>query len=204
MKVWTARSALPRRFRLQTKMNPGQVVAIEGRDVLRNVRDHPSTVLLPIVIVTSSDERSDVLRAYELGCNPYVRKSVDFDSSGVHRRLIGFSLNLRLTLLRRGSPSTRLAREPSVICGVVIPPSSVSAAAALRCERLSLRPVWRANLEGRSRGLALQFLGEQASMRAQKSDVKFPGVNVIRQELNLAPDVRTIHGLMLALTTIAE
>lgn len=52
---------------------------IDGLEVLRRVRADPRTSMLPIVILTSSNEDEDKIRGYSLGANSYVRKPVDFD-----------------------------------------------------------------------------------------------------------------------------
>ena len=52
---------------------------IDGLDVLREIRANPRTRLLPVVILTTSIEDSDLQRGYSLGANSYVRKPVDFD-----------------------------------------------------------------------------------------------------------------------------
>ena len=52
---------------------------IDGLEVLRRVRADERTRLLPVVLLTSSDEEEDRLRGYALGANSYVRKPVDFD-----------------------------------------------------------------------------------------------------------------------------
>lgn len=51
---------------------------IDGLEVLRRIRSHPSTRLTPVVILTSSDEERDRLDGYALGANSYIRKPVDF------------------------------------------------------------------------------------------------------------------------------
>ena len=51
---------------------------IEGLEVLRRVRADERTKLLPIVILTSSNEDQDRIAGYGLGANSYVRKPVDF------------------------------------------------------------------------------------------------------------------------------
>lgn len=51
---------------------------IDGLEVLRQIRENPRTRLLPVVILTSSKEESDLLRGYELRANSYIRKPVDF------------------------------------------------------------------------------------------------------------------------------
>ncbi|MFZ0420610.1 MAG: response regulator [Candidatus Sulfotelmatobacter sp.] len=51
---------------------------VDGLEVLRRVRAHERTRLLPIVILTSSNEEQDRTTGYSLGANSYVRKPVDF------------------------------------------------------------------------------------------------------------------------------
>lgn len=51
---------------------------VDGLEVLRQLRADPRTRFVPTVILTSSREEEDVARGYELGCNSYVRKPVDF------------------------------------------------------------------------------------------------------------------------------
>jgi len=51
---------------------------VDGLEVLRQIRAEPDTKLLPVVILTSSKEESDLLRGYELRANSYIRKPVDF------------------------------------------------------------------------------------------------------------------------------
>jgi two-component system response regulator len=51
---------------------------IDGLGVLRQIRANERTRLLPVVILTSSDEQKDIIAGYELGANSYVRKPVAF------------------------------------------------------------------------------------------------------------------------------
>lgn len=50
-----------------------------GLEVLRRLRANECTRLLPVVILTSSDEEQDIMEGYNLGANSYIRKPVDFD-----------------------------------------------------------------------------------------------------------------------------
>ena len=52
---------------------------VDGLEVLRSMRADPRTRLLPVVILTLSNEELDVVEAYHHGVNSYVRKPVDFD-----------------------------------------------------------------------------------------------------------------------------
>jgi len=52
---------------------------IDGFEVLKRVRSSERTKLIPIVILTSSKEESDLINGYSLGANSYIRKPVDFE-----------------------------------------------------------------------------------------------------------------------------
>ena len=52
---------------------------IDGLEVLRRLRGEPRTSLLPIVVLTSSNEERDLVESYRLGANSYIRKPVDFE-----------------------------------------------------------------------------------------------------------------------------
>jgi len=49
-----------------------------GLEVLTRLRADPRTRLVPVVILTSSDEQRDRLQSYEGGCNSFVRKPLEF------------------------------------------------------------------------------------------------------------------------------
>lgn len=51
---------------------------LSGLDVLRSLRANPLTALVPVVMMTSSSERCDMLACYQSGANSFVRKPVDF------------------------------------------------------------------------------------------------------------------------------
>src|SRR5712672_1535293 len=53
---------------------------IDGLEVLRRLRADERTKLLPVVILTSSNEERDRFRGYDLGANSYVRKPVALHS----------------------------------------------------------------------------------------------------------------------------
>jgi CheY-like chemotaxis protein len=51
---------------------------VDGLEVLRRLRSDERTKLLPVVILTSSKEETDLIKSYSLGANSYIRKPVDF------------------------------------------------------------------------------------------------------------------------------
>jgi CheY-like chemotaxis protein len=60
---------------------------LDGFEVLREIKAHSRTRLIPIVLLTSSNIDADVARGYLLGANSYVQKPVDFEQfrETIHR-----------------------------------------------------------------------------------------------------------------------
>ncbi len=51
---------------------------VDGLEVLRRIRSAERTRLVPVVVLTSSDEEKDIMKSYDLGANSFVRKPVKF------------------------------------------------------------------------------------------------------------------------------
>jgi CheY-like chemotaxis protein len=52
---------------------------LDGLETLKSIRANEATKLLPVVVLTSSDEEQDMIKSYEYGVNSYIRKPVDFN-----------------------------------------------------------------------------------------------------------------------------
>ena len=83
------------RYRLRA---PGQPVVLmldikmprmDGLEVLRQIRSDPALKMLPVVILSSSREESDLITGYSLGVNAYVVKPVDFTEFMAAVELLG-------------------------------------------------------------------------------------------------------------------
>jgi CheY-like chemotaxis protein len=62
---------------------------VDGLEVLRRIRTDETTRMLPVVVLTSSDEERDVVRSYQLGVNSYIRKPVNFTEFAEATRQLG-------------------------------------------------------------------------------------------------------------------
>lgn len=72
---------------------------LSGIDVLLAIRDDERLRTVPVVVLTSSDERSDIAACYELGCNAFVRKPIDYEEyTGELRTTLDFWLGVNRTV----------------------------------------------------------------------------------------------------------
>jgi two-component system response regulator len=62
---------------------------VDGIEVLRRIKADPRTKLIPVVILTSSNEDHDLKACYELGVNSYIVKPVDFQQFSDAVRSLG-------------------------------------------------------------------------------------------------------------------
>jgi CheY-like chemotaxis protein len=52
---------------------------VDGLEVLRNLKSNPKTQTIPVVVLTTSKQESDIIESYRLGVNSYIVKPVDFE-----------------------------------------------------------------------------------------------------------------------------
>jgi two-component system response regulator len=72
--VFNENNVMPRLILLDLKMPK-----VDGIEVLRRLKADEKKKLIPIVMLTSSKEESDIIGSYRLGVNAYIVKPVDFE-----------------------------------------------------------------------------------------------------------------------------
>jgi CheY-like chemotaxis protein len=76
---------------------------MDGYQVLSHLKTDPRTVLIPVIVLTTTDDPEEIQRCYDLGCNAYVVKSADYEEFTEAMRRLGLFLTI-----------TRMPREAAV------------------------------------------------------------------------------------------
>ena len=63
---------------------------VDGLEVLERIREDERTKLVPVIVVSSSREHTDVVAGYELGANSYVAKPANFERFSEAMRYLGW------------------------------------------------------------------------------------------------------------------
>lgn len=67
----------------------------DGREVLAEIKQHPSFLQIPVVVLTTSKAEEDILKSYQLHANCFITKPVDLDQFiSVIRSIEGFWFNI--------------------------------------------------------------------------------------------------------------
>src|SRR5680860_119595 len=74
IKLWEKGNQIPLVILLDLKLPK-----FSGLEVLKEIKSHPKFKTIPVIILTSSSEDTDVEKAYKLGANSYIVKPVEFD-----------------------------------------------------------------------------------------------------------------------------
>ena len=53
---------------------------VDGVEVLRQIKADPRTALIPVIMLTTTDDPREIQRCYELGCSVYITKPVDYQA----------------------------------------------------------------------------------------------------------------------------
>lgn len=69
---------------------------VDGIEVLRRLRADPALRMLPIIMLTTTDDVRDIERCHQLGCSGYIQKPVDYEKFAEAIRRIGLFVPLLL------------------------------------------------------------------------------------------------------------
>ena len=67
---------------------------LDGYQVLERMKADDRTRRIPVVVLTTTDDRREVARCYELGCNVYVTKPVDYEKFTEAVKKLGLFLSI--------------------------------------------------------------------------------------------------------------
>jgi CheY-like chemotaxis protein len=67
---------------------------IDGVEALRQIKANPNTHRIPVIMLTTTDDPREIDRCYELGCNVYVTKPVEYEGFIDAIRRLGLFLQI--------------------------------------------------------------------------------------------------------------
>ena len=67
---------------------------IDGIEALRQIKANPDTHRIPVIMLTTTDDPREIDRCYELGCNVYITKPVEYDGFIDAIRRLGLFLQI--------------------------------------------------------------------------------------------------------------
>lgn len=67
---------------------------MDGYQVLRRMKENEATRRIPVIILTTTDDPREIHRCYDLGCNVYLTKPVDYDDFSEAIRKLGLFLSV--------------------------------------------------------------------------------------------------------------
>jgi CheY-like chemotaxis protein len=73
---FAAREAAPRPDLILLDLN---MPRLGGREVLAHIKHDPELGRIPVVVLTTSTQETDIVKSYDLGCNSYIHKPVDIE-----------------------------------------------------------------------------------------------------------------------------
>jgi CheY-like chemotaxis protein len=67
---------------------------VDGFEVLRRLKESRTTAAMPVIVLTTTDDPREIERCYELGCNVYITKPVEYEKFIEAVRRLGFFLQV--------------------------------------------------------------------------------------------------------------
>ena len=67
---------------------------VDGTEVLRQIKDHPELRKIPVIMLTTTDDPSEVEKCHRLGCSNYITKPIDYEAFVYTIRQLGLFLSI--------------------------------------------------------------------------------------------------------------
>jgi len=67
---------------------------MSGTDILARIKQNDSTKRAPVIVLTTTDDQTEIQRCYDLGCNVYITKPVEYDTFATAIRQLGLFLSV--------------------------------------------------------------------------------------------------------------
>lgn len=67
---------------------------MSGTDILEKIKSNPAMRPTPVVVLTTTDDKLEIQRCYDLGCNVYITKPVNYESFADAIRQLGLFLSV--------------------------------------------------------------------------------------------------------------
>jgi CheY-like chemotaxis protein len=67
---------------------------MSGIDILARIKGEPKLKRTPVVVLTTTDDKVEIQRCYDLGCNVYITKPVNYESFADAIRQLGLFLSV--------------------------------------------------------------------------------------------------------------
>lgn len=67
---------------------------LDGYQVLKRMKGDASTKRIPVIMLTTTDDTREITKCYDLGCNVYITKPIDYDQFSDAIRKIGLFLSV--------------------------------------------------------------------------------------------------------------
>ena len=67
---------------------------MSGTDILSKIKGDPRLHKVPVVVLTTTDDKTEIQRCYDLGCNVYITKPVNYESFADAIRQLGLFLSV--------------------------------------------------------------------------------------------------------------
>jgi len=67
---------------------------MSGTQILEKLKSNDGTKHVPVIVLTTTDDKVEIQKCYDLGCNVYITKPVDYDAFATAIRQLGLFLSV--------------------------------------------------------------------------------------------------------------